>query len=79
MNEEGAVVAWELTNSTSQDEIKPVLNEVKFKLKNNQISYIYTDTCLLRFQKGLRAMFPRSSNQVRSFSCNLKNYQNLII
>ena len=45
LNEEGAVVAWELTNSTSQDEIEPVLNEVKFKLKNNPISYIYTDTC----------------------------------
>ena len=45
LNEEGSVVAWELTNSTSQDEIEPVLNEVKFKLKNNQISYIYTGTC----------------------------------
>ena len=44
MNEEGVIVAWELTNSTSQDEIEPVLNEVKFKLKNNQSSYIFTDT-----------------------------------
>ena len=45
LNEEGAVVAWELTNSTSQDEIETVLNDVKFKLKNSQISYIYTVTC----------------------------------
>ena len=45
LNEEGAVVAWELTNSTSQDEIETVLNDVKFKLKNSQISYIYTVKC----------------------------------
>ena len=45
MNEEGAAVIWELTNSTLQDEIEPVLNEVKFNLKNNQFSYIYTDIC----------------------------------
>ena len=45
LNEEGAAVIWELTNSTLQDEIEPVLNEVKFNLKNNQFSYIYTDTC----------------------------------
>ena len=45
LNEEGAVVAWELTNSTSQDEIETVLNDVNFKLKNSQISYIYTVTC----------------------------------
>ena len=32
LNGQCAVVAWELTNSTLQDEIEPVLNEVKFKL-----------------------------------------------
>ena len=45
MNEEGAVVEWELNNSTSQDKIESVLNEGKFKLNSNPISYIYTDTC----------------------------------
>ena len=44
MNEEGAVVSWELTDFTSQDKIEPVLNDDKFKLKNNQITYIETDT-----------------------------------
>ena len=57
LNEEGAVVAQELTNSTSQDEIEPVLNEVKFKLKNNHISYIYTDTCC-GFKKVYEQCFP---------------------
>ena len=56
-NEEGAVVAWELTNSTSQDEIEPVLDEVKFKLKNNSINYIYTDTCC-GFKKVYEQCFP---------------------
>ena len=40
MNEEGAVVSWESTDFTSQDKIEPVLNDDKFKLKNNQITYI---------------------------------------
>ena len=44
LNDEGTVVSWKLTDFTSQDIIEPVLNDVKFKLKNNQISYIYTDT-----------------------------------
>ena len=44
LNEEGAVVSWELTDFTSQDKIEPVLNDDKFKLKNNQITYIETDT-----------------------------------
>ena len=44
LNDEGTVVSWKLTGFTSQDIIEPVLNDVKFKLKNNQISYIYTDT-----------------------------------
>ena len=57
LNEEDAVVAWELTNSTSQDKIEPVLNEVKFKLKNNQISYIYSDTCC-GFKKVYEQCFP---------------------
>ena len=57
LNEEGAVVAWELTNSTLQDEIQPVLKEFKFKLKNNQISYIYTDTCC-GFKKVYEQCFP---------------------
>ena len=44
LNEEGTVVSWESTDFFSQDKIEPVLNDVKFKLKNNQITYIYTDT-----------------------------------
>ena len=40
LNEEGAVVSWESTDFTSQDKIEPVLNDDKFKLKNNQITYI---------------------------------------
>ena len=44
LNEEGAVVTWESTDFNSQDKIEPVLNDVKFKLKNNQITYICTDT-----------------------------------
>ena len=44
LNDEGAVVSWELTHFTLQDKTEPVLIDVKFKLKNNQISYIYTDT-----------------------------------
>ena len=42
MNEEGSVVSWELTDFTSQDKSEPVLYDVKFKLKDNQITYIYT-------------------------------------
>ena len=57
LNEEGAAIAWELANSTSQDEIEPVLNEVKFKLKNNPINYIYTDTCC-GFKKVYEQSFP---------------------
>ena len=57
LNEEGAVVAWELTNSTSLDEIEPVLNGIELKLKNNQISYIYTDTCC-GFKKVYEQCFP---------------------
>ena len=44
MNEEGIVVSWESTDFTSQDKVEPALNDVKFKLKNNQITYIYADT-----------------------------------
>ena len=51
------LLAWEFTNSTSQDEIEPALNEVKFKLKNNQSSYIYTDTCCC-FKKVYKQCFP---------------------
>ena len=65
-NEEGAVVAWELTNSISQDEIEPELNEVKFKLKNNQISYIYTDTCC-GFKKVYEQCFPGVSIKLDLF------------
>ena len=43
LNEERVVVAWEMTNSTLQDKIEPPVTKVKFKLKNNQISYIFID------------------------------------
>ena len=43
--------------STLQDEIESVLNEVKFKLNNNPISYIYTDTCC-GFKKVYEQFFP---------------------
>ena len=44
LNEEGTVVSWESTDFNSQDKIEPVFNDGKFKLKNNQITYIQTDT-----------------------------------
>ena len=44
LNEEGSVVSWELTDFTLQDKIEPVDTDVKFKLKNDRIGYIYTDT-----------------------------------
>ena len=43
LNEEGTVVSWELTDFTSQEKMEPVFNDAKFKLKNNQISDIYTE------------------------------------
>ena len=60
LNEEGTVVSWESTDFISQDKIEPVLNDVKFKLKNNQITYIYTDACC-SFSNVYEQYFPRVS------------------
>ena len=66
MNEEGAVVLWELINFTSQDKIQPVLNDVKFKLKNKQISYIYNDAHC-NFSNVYEQCFPRVSIKLNLF------------
>ena len=64
-SKEGAVVSLELFH-TSQDKIEPVLNDVKFKLKNNQITYIYTDTCC-SFSNVYKQCFPRVSIKLDLF------------
>ena len=66
MNEEGAVAPWESTDFTSQDKIEPVLNDVKFKLKNNEITYINTDTCC-SFSNVYKQCFPRVSIKLDLF------------
>ena len=66
LNDEGTVVSWKLTDFTSQDIIEPVLNDVKFKLKNNQISYIYTDT-RCSFNKVYEQCFSRVSIKLDLF------------
>ena len=66
LNEEGTVVSWESTDFISQDKIEPVLNDVKFKLKNNQITYIYTDTGC-SFSNVYEQYFPRVSIRLDLF------------
>ena len=58
MNEEDTVVSWELIDFNLQDKIEPVLNDANFKLKNNQITDIYTDT-LCRFKNVYKLCFSK--------------------
>ena len=62
LNEEGSVVSWELTDFTSQDKSEPVLYDVKFKLKDNQITYIYTAhvAVSVTFRSNIFQEFPSS-------------------
>ena len=60
MNEEDTVVSWELIDFNLQDKIEPVLNDANFKLKNNQISDIYSDTGCL-FKNVYRQCFSKVS------------------
>ena len=58
LNEEDTVVSWELIDFNLQDKIEPVLNDASFKLKNNQITDIYTDT-LCRFKNVYKQCFSK--------------------
>ena len=66
LNEEGIVVSWESTDFTSQDKVEPALNDVKFKLKKNQITYIYADT-RCTFSNVYDQCFPRVSIKLDLF------------
>ena len=55
---EDRVVSWELIDFNLQDKIGPVLNDANFKLKNNQMTDIYTDT-LCRFKNVYKQYFSK--------------------
>ena len=66
MNEEDTVVSWELIDFNLQDKIEPALNDANFKLKNNQISDIYTDT-RCRFKNVYKQGFSKVSIKLDLF------------
>ena len=47
LNEEGAVVAWQFTKSTSLEEVKPLLSALKEKIElpENKPLTVYLDNC----------------------------------
>ena len=45
MNERGLIVEWKLTKTTSQDEIEPLLVNLKNRGSGTKVAYIFTDTC----------------------------------
>ena len=55
LNDEGQVLTWQLTNSTSFDEVMPLLTALKKRIQNRPL-IIYVDNCC-QVKKKLQAIF----------------------